>query len=108
MPPTRSRGFTLIELLIVVAVLGCIAALALYFGASLIKGGSPTLFGSDAPARAWAEELKYSFVAASCTNSPADGGYVRCSVRVEEKQDPIALECGIASKRCSIMRASGQ
>lgn len=108
MVSTRSRGFTVVELLICVAILGCLAALVLFLGAHFIKGGSETLFGSAAPARAWAEELKYTFVATTCTNSPAEGGYVRCTVRVKEKVDPIPLECGIASQRCSIMRGPGQ
>jgi prepilin-type N-terminal cleavage/methylation domain-containing protein len=100
----HSRGFTLVELLITVAILGVVGVAGLFFAA---RWSSP-IFDSDNAAKAWAQGLQYSFVASDCMNTPAAGGYVRCTVRVLEQKEPIPLECGIVSKKCSIMKASNQ
>lgn len=45
-------------------------------------------------ARRYADDLGYKVVGVACTSVDTDGdGYVSCSVRVEGREDPLALEC---------------
>jgi|SRR5688572_22987205 len=101
-----SRGLTVLELLILASMLGVIVVGGLIaysrYGAGTLTGEG-SVFDSEEAAKAWARKLDYTVVAATCMNVPSNG-YVRCTVRVEEQPEPIALECGIVTKGCSVMR----
>lgn len=103
----NSRGLTIIELLVVVVFLSLVG-FGVYFGVVAREAAVPTtnaVFDYRAEARAWAEELTYEVVAVTCANIP-EGMFVRCTVRVEGKEDLLALECSMVSKSCAQMRVS--
>ena len=86
------RGLTIVEVLIVLSIVGVIAVL-------LIRSQA---FDANDAAHEWARSLKYTLISSECTNSPGTTGYIRCTVRVEENREPISLECGVVSERCSM------
>lgn len=98
---SRRRGLTVLELMIGLAILGAFAV-----GAVLFIVRHTSTFDLEGAAQEWASKLDYHFVSSTCTNSLAEGNYVRCTVRVLEVKEPIPLECSVVSQNCSMMRAS--
>lgn len=67
---------------------------AALLGAYLLVAGCGNPEVAKRAARQYATDLGYKVVGVACTSTDTDGdGYVSCSVRVEGKADPLALEC---------------
>lgn len=98
---SRARGFTVVELFIGVSILAIFVLGVVWF----ILQHTNTFDVKDA-AQEWAQSLEYHYVSSTCTNSLAEGRYVRCTVRVLEVKEPIPLECGVLSQKCSMMKVS--
>lgn len=97
----RARGLTVLELLIGMMIFALFVVGAVWF----IVQHTQAFDVKDA-AQEWAQSLEYHYVNSTCANSLAEGNYVRCTVRVMEVKDPIPLECGVLSKKCSMMKVS--
>lgn len=66
----------------------------LFFAAALLLGACGNVEIAKTNARKYADELGYKVVGVACTSTDSDGdGYVSCSVRVDDRADPLALEC---------------
>lgn len=62
--------------------------------ASLLLAGCGDVEKARAAAKQYAQELGYKPLGIACTSTDTDGdGYVACSVRIEDKAEPLALEC---------------
>lgn len=58
----------------------------------LVGCGNPEV--AKQAARRYATDLGYKVSGVACTSTDTDGdGYVSCSVRVDDREDPLALEC---------------
>lgn len=99
MPRKMARGFTFLELLFCMLVLGVLFLGGLYLVYRTVGRSAVLTDGNTEMVESWLGQMQYTRVSSSCQTL---GLVVRCTVRTEQLERPLSLDCNSISRQCSL------